>query len=57
MCYELMESLKIAIFRDALKYGSFSNYELCIHNYELCLWNSFHLENQIFLLAKTLLEQ
>lgn len=53
MCYELMESLEIAVFRDALEYRRFSNHELLIHDYELLFMEYIALGKTNLLVSRT----
>lgn len=53
MCYELMESLEIAVFRDALEYRRFCNYELLIHDYELLFMEYIALGKTNLLVSRT----
>lgn len=48
-----MESLKIAVFRDALEYRRFCNYELYIHNYELLSMEYIALGKTNLLVSRT----
>lgn len=53
VCYELMESLEIAVFRDALEYRRFCNYELLIHDYELLFMEYIALGKTNLLVSRT----
>ena len=48
-----MESLEIAVFRDALEYRRFCNYELYIHNYELLSMEYIALGKTNLLVSRT----
>ena len=48
-----MESLEIAVFRDALEYRRFCNYELLIHDYELLFMEYIALGKTNLLVSRT----
>lgn len=48
-----MESLEIAVFRDALEYRRFSNHELLIHDYELLFMEYIALGKTNLLVSRT----